>query len=105
MADVADSSNPVTIAVASGLAALAGAVMGAVAAIYARGRADGARDASQETQSKHLSEVTNRVRVLEDRAAEHEKSHAVLVERVNTSIERTQEVLEIVRRLETKERR
>jgi hypothetical protein len=105
MSDAANASSPATIAVASGLAALAGGIMGAVAAIYARGRSDGARDASHDLHGKQLSEVTNRVSDLEKRSAEHEKSHAVLVERVTTSIERTQEVLEIVRRLETKERR
>lgn len=86
-----------TLAAASGITGVAGGLIGAATAIYARGRADGRRDEVIDRHEKRLEDGTQKLRALEVGAAANDKALAVLATKMDAVAASVDETRELVR--------
>lgn len=96
---MSDPSTLLPIAAASGVAGIVGGVLGAAAAIYARGRADGRRDQVIDDHGKRLDAGSIKIQALEVQGAGADKALAVLSTKMDAIGNTVDETRELVRDL------
>ena len=97
-------SDILPIAAASGAAGIVGAGLGALGAIYARGRADGRRDEVIDRHEKRLEDGTQKMAAIREATVATDKALAVLAETVKGVACDVEETRDLVREIAGKRR-